>query len=161
MMKKIFTLLLLTLTLNAFANKIGFVNIDKILAESKSFNQAQQIILQDFKKRDDALKTRAENLQKLLVEFKTIEQDLSENEKQAKLTTIAKEDKELKADALKLQKQFDLRRAEELQKFQDQVNEVLNNFAKQQKFDLILYKDVAYASNKIDITDKIAKLLTK
>jgi outer membrane protein len=161
MMKKIFTLLLLTLTLNAFANKIGFVNIDKILAESKSFNQAQQIILQDFKKRDDALKTRAENLQKLLVEFKTIEQDLSENEKQAKLTTIAKEDKELKADALKLQKQFDLRRAEELQKFQDQVNEVLNNFAKQQKFDLILYKDVAYASNKIDITDKIATLLTK
>jgi Skp family chaperone for outer membrane proteins len=65
MMKKIFTLLLLTLTLNAFANKIGFVNIDKILAESKSFNQAQQIILQDFKKRDDALKTRAENLQKI------------------------------------------------------------------------------------------------
>jgi Skp family chaperone for outer membrane proteins len=38
---------------------------------------------------------------------------------------------------------------------------VLNNFAKQQKFDLILYKDVAYASNKIDITDKIATLLTK
>jgi outer membrane protein len=160
-MQKIITILLLTLSFSTFANKIGFVNIDKILAESKSFNQAQQIILQDFKKRDDALKTRAENLQKLLVEFKTIEQDLSENEKQAKLTTIAKEDKELKADALKLQKQFDLRRAEELQKFQDQVNEVLNNFAKQQKFDLILYKDVAYASNKIDITDKIAKLLTK
>jgi outer membrane protein len=160
-MQKIITILLLTLSFSTFANKIGFVNIDKILAESKSFNQAQQIILQDFKKRDDALKTRAENLQELLVEFKTIEQDLSENEKQAKLTTIAKEDKELKADALKLQKQFDLRRAEELQKFQDQVNEVLNNFAKQQKFDLILYKDVAYASNKIDITDKIAKLLTK
>jgi outer membrane protein len=160
-MQKIITILLLTLSFSTFANKIGFVNIDKILAESKSFNQAQQIILQDFKKRDDALKTRAENLQKLLVEFKTIEQDLSENEKQAKLTTIAKEDKELKADALKLQKQFDLRRAEELQKFQDQVNEVLNNFAKQQKFDLILYKDVAYASNKIDITDKIATLLTK
>jgi outer membrane protein len=107
------------------------------------------------------LKPEQKIYKKLLVEFKTIEQDLSENEKQAKLTTIAKEDKELKADALKLQKQFDLRRAEELQKFQDQVNEVLNNFAKQQKFDLILYKDVAYASNKIDITDKIATLLTK
>jgi outer membrane protein len=44
---------------------------------------------------------------------------------------------------------------------QTKVNKTIEEIAKDQNFDLIMYQGVAYASPKIDITDQIIKALGK
>jgi outer membrane protein len=46
-----------------------------------------------------------------------------------------------------------------LAKIQKQINFVILKIAKAQKYDLILYQEVAYANNNINITDLIAEKL--
>ena len=41
------------------------------------------------------------------------------------------------------------------------INEAIEEMAKTEKYDLILYQGVAYASKEIDITDKLIKVLSK
>ena len=67
---------------------------------------------------------------------------------------IQRKDRELKED-------FNIRKNEELAALQDQVNKAVTSVAKAEGYDLVVYNGVAYANEKIDITDKILKSLGK
>ena len=60
-----------------------------------------------------------------------------------------------------LREDIDIRRREEIGKLQAKINEAIEEMAKKDKYDLILYQGVAYASKEIDITDKLIKVLGK
>ena len=66
-------------------------------------------------------------------------------------------------DLQRLQREFredlNLRRNEELAAVQERANRVIQQIAEGEKFDLILQDPVVYASNRIDITDKVIKAL--
>lgn len=158
-MKKL--LILLFLTSNALAFKVGYINIDTLLSQSKEFTDTQKIIATEFKAKDDKLTKKAQYIETLLKKFQENKDDLSSKEKQEKITKIRELDNELKTEAAKTKKQFELRNTEELQKIQNKINTTIKEFAKTHKFDLILYKDIAYIDDKHDITNKISNLLNK
>ena len=54
---------------------------------------------------------------------------------------------------------LNLRRNEELASVQERANKVIQQIAEAEKFDLILQDPVVFASQKIDITDKVVKAL--
>ena len=55
---------------------------------------------------------------------------------------------------------LNLRRAQELNKLQARVGELIRGMGKSQKYDLIVIGDgVIYAGAKVDITDKVVELL--
>ena len=60
-----------------------------------------------------------------------------------------------------LREDIDLRRREEINTLQTKVNETIEKLAKENKYDLIVYQGVAYASPAIDITDLVIKSLGK
>ena len=66
-----------------------------------------------------------------------------------------------KRDERELREDIDIRRREEINELQTQVNKTIEKIAKDQNFDLIVYQGVSYASPKIDITDQIIKALGK
>ena len=66
-----------------------------------------------------------------------------------------------KRDERELREDIDIRRREEINELQTKVNKTIEEIAKDQSFDLIMYQGVAYASPKIDITDQIIKALGK
>ena len=41
------------------------------------------------------------------------------------------------------------------------INQAINEYATQEQFDLILYENVAFSSDKVNITDKIIALIEK
>jgi Skp family chaperone for outer membrane proteins len=157
-MKKLFLLLLLSS--NVFAIKIGYINIDLLLSESKQFNESQKEIAAEFKAKDKKLKVKSDSLNLLIAEFKENQEDLTDKEKSSQVSKIKKLDLSLQKAVKKVKEQFNLRNTEELQKIQDTINKIINKFAKSNNFDLVLYKDIAYVSEKIDITSKIAKKLS-
>ena len=60
-----------------------------------------------------------------------------------------------------LREDINIRRNEELGGLQEQINKAVTSVAKAEAYDLVVYNGVAYASEKIDITDKILKSLGK
>jgi len=60
-----------------------------------------------------------------------------------------------------LREDIDLRRREEINALQAQVNKTIEKLAKEKNFDLIIYQGVAYASPTMDITDMVITSLGK
>jgi outer membrane protein len=58
-----------------------------------------------------------------------------------------------------LREDIDLRRREEITKLQNKVTKVIEILAEREKYDLILYTGVAYASDKVDMTSLVLKEL--
>jgi outer membrane protein len=60
-----------------------------------------------------------------------------------------------------LREDINLRKNEELGSLQDRINKAVQGVAKAENYDLVMYSGVAYAADKIDITDKVLKALGK
>jgi len=58
-----------------------------------------------------------------------------------------------------LREDIDLRRREEITKLQNKVTKVIEILAEREKYDLIFYTGVAYASDKVDMTSLVLKEL--
>ncbi len=162
-MKKILILFIAILTVNVYASeiKIAYIDVENILSNSKQLNNITQQIISEFKTKDNEIKKDATVIKKLLEKFKTTEEDLTKEEKNKQIQQITTLDAKLKNKAKRLQLAFNNRKNEELLKIQDNINNIVKKFAEQNNFDLILYKDAAYVSDNINITDEIAKQLEK
>ena len=57
------------------------------------------------------------------------------------------------------QKTMDSKKIELLNGIETLINQVINEYAIQEQYDLILYENVAFASDKVNITDKIIELI--
>lgn len=143
------------------ATQIGYINIDTLLSNSVEFQKSQKAIAAEFRRKDERLTVQAGAIEKLLKDFQEKKEDLSTKEKEERIAKIRTLDKDLKQEVAKVKQQFELQNQEELQKIQDKINKTINEFAKKHKFSLILYKDIAYIDNKLDITNKISTILNK
>jgi outer membrane protein len=150
---------LLFLTTNVFAIKIGYINTELLLSGSSQFKESQFKIKQEFSKKESDLRQDVKNARKVLNNYNELKKDLTKDERQSQVIKIRTLDKNLQKKAEKIKKQFDLRSNEELLKIQNKINIIIKDFAIKNKFDLILYKDVAYVGKNIDITMEIAKEL--
>lgn len=60
-----------------------------------------------------------------------------------------------------MREDINLRKNEELGVLQDRINKAVTTVAEADGYDLVVYGGVAFASKKIDITDKVLKALGK
>ena len=109
----------------------------------------------------DALKQAIQTIQKEEKDFAKNSLTLSDTEKEKISRKLQQGKIDAKRDERELREDIDIRRREEINKLQTQVNKTIEEIAKDQNFDLIMYQGVAYASPKIDITDQIIKALGK
>jgi len=84
---------------------------------------------------------------------------MSDSQRRSLESEIRNQARELKRTSDEFREDFNLRRNEELGKFQIQVLEVINGVAKEEGFDLIV-EGALYASPQVDLTDKVLKRLT-
>ncbi|MDS4029602.1 MAG: OmpH family outer membrane protein [Candidatus Contendobacter sp.] len=141
--------------------KIGFVSIAKILNSAPQAETASKRLEQEFAPRkkglDDALKGLRKQEEKLAKDGAV----MSESQRRNLENEIRNQARELKRTSDEFREDFNLRRNEELGKFQKQVLEVINGVAKEEGFDLVINDNATlYASPQVDVTDKVLKRLT-
>ena len=149
-------------SLSAYADlKVGFVEVQKILQEAPQTIEINKKLEKEFNVRSDKLKTDIKTLNDRQTAFNKDSLAMKDSEKESKVKgldqlriDIQRKDRELKED-------FNIRKNEELAALQDQVNKAVTSVAKAEGYDLVVYNGVAYANEKIDITDKILKSLGK
>ncbi|MCG6935785.1 MAG: OmpH family outer membrane protein [Proteobacteria bacterium] len=157
------TLFLLFTGLAGFAyaepSKIGFVNSAKLMTAAPQSEAARKLLKDEFAPRDEKIVKKQKELKKL-------EEDLSKNSAVMSSSVRTKNERmivTLKRDIKRSQEEFsedlNLRRNEELSKLQKTVYNAIVSVAKAENFDVILGDSVLYASQRIDITDKVLEQL--
>jgi len=141
------------------STKIGYINIDHLVTSSPQFIQANQEVIKEFKPQENNLVILAKQIQVLADKFNKISRTLDQSERKSEINKITKLERQLKQRAAALKQQLEIRNSQELRKIQDLINQVVEEVAKEEKFDLILYQNVAYASKKINITSTISQKL--
>ena len=163
MKKNILSLLLLvTFSLNVFAElKVGFVRVDEILKNAPQAAESNKKLEAAFKSRTTKLKKDIEALNKDEKQFKKDSLTIPDDEKEKKLRDLQNTRIDIQRTERELREDIDIRRRDEINQLQVKVTEVIEKLAERDKFDLILYTGVAYASDKVNITDLVLKELSK
>ncbi len=138
--------------------KIGFVDIDRILQESKLSKIAQRKIESEFKIRDEELNSLNENLKCQINNFEKNSLVMTDNERSKCQRNLSNLDNNLQRKQREFQEDLNRRRNEELSEVMTNVNNTIKFIAKQENYDLILQDAVAFSS-RLDITDQIIHCL--
>lgn len=140
--------------------KIGLIDMEKIMRESKPAKDARAIILEDLKSKNALYNEKQEKVKALEEEVrKAGTRDVQARKKGDELAKEVKELQRLKAD---LEEELNKKNAEFTQKILAEVAEILKAFQKDNKYNLILErKNVVLADDSVDITDKVIQLYDK
>ena len=153
----------LLLALTSFAaqaeTKIGFVDIAQIMEKSPQADAARQALEREFSGRDKQLTGTRDSILRLEEKLKTDGGIMSEGKRSELEREIVSKKREYNRQRDELREDFNIRRNEELGALQKKVYDVIIEIAKNESFDLVLTQPVLYASDKIDVTEKVLKKL--
>lgn len=155
------SLILSSYTLNAAELKIGYVQVEKILQDAPQTTESSKKLEKEFAPRSQEL----EKMQKQIRDLETaLDKDsltMSETDRKNKERDVSNIKIEFQRKQRELREDVTLRKNEELAALQDRINKAVTTVSETEGFDLVVYSGVAYASKKIDITDKVLKSLGK
>ena len=151
----------LSANIGAAELKIGYVQVDKILQDAPQTAESGKKLEREFSPRSLEL----DRMQKQIRDIESVLDKegvtLSENERRNKERDASNLKIEFQRKQRELREDINLRKNEELSSLQDRINKAVQTVSETDGYDLVVYGGVAYASRKIDITDKVLKLLGK
>ncbi|KAF0814373.1 Chaperone protein Skp [Andreprevotia sp. IGB-42] len=158
-MKKILLVLLLSAaaSLSFAETRIGFVDTERILRESTPAQKAAKKLEREFD-------VRRVEVQKMSQQGKSLQQQLDrgglgEEDRKSKERELIRLNQDFQRMQRELNEDLNARRNEELAGLRERVDNAIQLIATSEKYDLIL-QEAAYRNPKIDITDKVLKLLS-
>lgn len=146
---------------NAAELKIGYVQVDKILKKAPQTAATGKKLEREFSPRSLELKKMQTQIAELDKELEKEHLTLSDAERRAKQRKASNLRVEFNRKQRELREDINIRKNEELTVLQDRINNAVKAVSEQDGYDLVMYSGVAYASKKIDITDKVLKLLSE
>jgi outer membrane protein len=138
--------------------KVGYVQMKVIMQSQQSLNVGNKLMA-EFKPRNAEL----EKYKKQIVEKETtLEKDapnLSQREYVTRRQEIDYQKIDLDRKKARQHEDFLMRKQEELNNFQNSVNAAVTSVGQSEGYDLILYNTGGYIGPRVDVTDKVLKLL--
>ena len=148
-----------TTVVSALDYKIGFVNTERLFREAAPAKRAQQKLEREFATRDAEIQKLSKQVRDVQAVLDKDGATMPENDRRNKERDLANLSRDLQRGQREFREDVNLRRNEELAGFQERANKVILQIAEAEKFDLILQDPVVYASQRIDITEKVIKAL--
>lgn len=140
--------------------KIGFVNTERILRESSAAKASQQKLEQEFSKREKAIQDTANKLKESADKLERDAAVMPESERTKRQREAAELERDLQRRQREFREDLNQRRNEELAAVIERANRAIRQIAEAEKFDII-FQEAVYASPRIDITDKVLRVLNK
>lgn len=162
-MKKLFVFLMAVLLPAlvpgaALAEKIGFVNTERLLREAPLSIKAQKNLEREFSPREQEIQKIARQARDLQAQLDKDGLTMPETERKNKERELANLNREFQKQSREFREDLNLRRNQELAVIQERARKAILDIAKTDKFDLIVEQAV-YFNPKIDITDRVMKAL--
>ena len=157
----LFFLSAICLTANAQSLKIGFIDTEQVIVNLTQYKNSVDKLSREFEPKK----------QELLDLFKHIELLRANIESNIKTNTLDSNEMELaklkdleesfEKETEFWQKSMNSNKINLLNKIESLINISINDYAIEEGYDLILYKDVAFVSDKVNITQQIIEKIEK
>ena len=157
----LFFLSALCLIANAQSLKIGFIDTEQVIVNLTQYKNSVDKLSREFEPKK----------QELLDLFKHIELLRANIESNKKINTLDSNEMELaklkdleesfEKETEFWQKSMNSNKINLLNKIENLINSSINDYAIEEGYDLILYKDVAFVSDKVNITQQIIEKIEK
>ena len=138
--------------------RMGFVSTDRVLKEAGTAKAAQTKLEQEFSKREKEIVELGATLKSMADKFEREAPTLPESQRANRQKQLVEQDREFQRKRREFQEDLNSRKNEELQQVLDRANKVVKQVAETEKYDLIL-QEAVYVNPKLDITDKVIKVL--
>lgn len=139
--------------------KIGVVNLGKLVSASPQAQRARKNMEQQFASRKEELESKRDKLKSDIERLKRDGSVMSDDARDKLEGQIRDQQRRLKL----LQDEYneDVNKAEkkELESLRDDIRSVIDEFAKENGYDLIVGDGILYASDAVDITSKVLERL--
>ena len=157
----LFFLSALCLIANAQSLKIGFIDTEQVIVNLTQYKNSVDKLSREFEPKKQELLDLFKHIELLRanIEFNkktsTLDSDVMELAKLKDLEESFEKETEF------WQKSMNSKKINLLNKIESLVNNSINEFALEENYDLILYKDVAFVSDKVNITQQIIEKIIK
>ncbi len=138
--------------------KIGFIDGQRVIAESPQAAKAKKKLEKEFEKRDQDLQRMSKQLQSLQESLDKNGPTMSESDHRAKEREFNDLNREFQRRQREFREDLNVRQNEETAALFERVNRAVKQVAEAEKFDLIL-QEAAYVNPRIDVTEKVIKAL--
>ena len=150
----------LSLNISAATLKIGYVQVDRLLKEAPQTAESGKKLEREFSPRSLELDKMKKQISGIEESFEKEGSGLSSVERRSKQRQATNLKIEFQRKQRELREDINIRKNEELAVLQDRINDAVKSVSESEGYDLVMYSGVAYASNKIDLTGKVLKLLS-
>ena len=131
--------------------RIAVVSMERILRDTKSAAIASERLNDEAKRRQDEVDQLTKRFKQRLENFESKAGSLSETERLSERRELAEMERDVTRRSREARDEFNL---EEVQLLQNRAGHVIQEIAKKEKFDLVLF-EYFYASNRVDITQRV------
>jgi outer membrane protein len=155
----LFAIYLLSFTLITCAgNKVGYVQMKVIMQSQQSLDVGKKLMA-EFKPRNAELEKFAKQVQDKQTTFEKDAPNLSQKDYAIKLKEVEYLKIDLDRKRNRQHEDFVIRKQEELNNFENSINAAVTTLGQNEGYDLILFNTGGYIGPKVDVTDKVLKLI--
>jgi outer membrane protein len=142
----------------AYAEKLGFVNTERLLREAPLSVKARKDLEKEFSPREQELQKMAKQVRDMQAQLDKDGVTMSESDRKNKERELANLNREFLKQSREFREELNMQRNAKLAVIQERARKAILDIAKAEKFDLIVEQAV-YFNPKIDITDRVMKSL--
>ena len=140
------------------ADKVGFVNTERLIREAPLSVSAQKKLEREFATRDGELQKLAKQARDLQAQLDKDGVTMSDSDRKSKERDLGNLNRDMQRQGREFREDLNLRRNEELGQIQERARKAIQEIARAEKYDLIVEQAV-YVDPKNDITDRVMKAL--
>ena len=141
-------------------SRIGFVFTERLMTESKMAKAADAKIQAEFSKRQKTTEEMVAKFKQMSEKFDADAPRLTDIERTRRARELFDMEKDVQRTQREFQEDLFQRKSEERAAIAQKAYKLIEQIAEQEKLDAVL-QEAAWSSPRIDITDKILKLLDK
>jgi len=139
--------------------KLGYVNAARLLEQAPQAGEATQQLKKEFAPREESIIASQNEVEDLEKEMRRNADVMTEANRRKLEREIVASKRDLRRVQDEFREDLNFRRNEELAKLQQLVKEIIEAVGEDDSYDLILFEGIAFANQRMDLTDKILERL--
>ena len=146
---------------NAKDIKIGFIDTNQVVTSLTQYKKSIELISSEFEPKKQELLDLFNHIELVRAKIDSINKSNSNESIHTELTKLSNLEQSFKQETEYWQTMMNNRKIDLLKEIELVVNQKINEYAVRENFDLILFENVAFVSDAVDITDEIIAEIEK
>ena len=152
---------LLSFSTNAENIKIGFIDTNQVVTSLSQYKRNINQISSEFEPKKQELLDLYKHIELVRTKIDEILKSDSKKSIEDELAKLTNLEQSFKKETEFWQKNMNNKKIDLLREIEILVNQTINEYAKRENYDLILYENIAFASDKVDISEEIIAEIEK